>query len=355
MNTEFTDNQEQLRESVRRFLAEQAPLTFVRELWDEPRGTSDAVWKGLAELGLIGLLAPEAAGGAGGEMRDMGVVLQELGRVAHPGPFLTSAVGAISAASALGAEDLLPVLADGTRIGTLAVAEPGAAATSWASPSVRVEGGRLYGAKSWVAHGATADWLFVTAGDGVHLVEAGAPGLSTAAVETVDGTRRFASVDFDGTPSRRLGDLAALEGVIDRLLVAGAIDALGAAEVCLELAVDYAKQRTQFGQPVGAFQAVSHLCADMLQSLELTRSGVHYALWAADCAQPEERRRSAIMARAQSALALPPVAASAIQVFGGVGYTWEYDVHLYYKRLLTHEVEFGAADEWLEELAKRVL
>ena len=354
MDTEFTEEQEQLRESVRRFLVEQASTSVVRDVWDEPSGTTESVWKGLAELGLVGLLAPESAGGAGGDMRDMGVVLHEMGRVAYPGPYLASAVGAISAAAALGASDLLPSLADGTRVGTLALGERGQPGSHWASPATRNEGGRLHGEKQWVPHGDTADLLLVTAADGVYAVEPGSPGVEIHRTESVDGTRRFATVTLEGVEGRRIGELSELAPVVDRLLVAGAADALGAAEVCLELAVGYAGERRQFGQPIGAFQAVAHLCADMLQTVELTRSGIHYALWASDRAPASERHRAAVLARAQSAESLPHVAADAIQVHGGVGYTWEYDVHLFYKRLLTHQQELGGAEEWLEELARLV-
>jgi acyl-CoA dehydrogenase len=351
VETEFSEEQERLRESVRRFLAERAPLSLARELWDAPHAAGGAVWKGLVELGLVGLLAPEAAGGAGGDLRDMGVVLEEMGRVVHPGPFLATAVGAVSAAQALAAADLLPGLAAGSRVGTLALAEPGLRFPDWSRPATRAPGDRLTGEKLGVADGAAADLFFVTAQEGVYLVEAGAPGLTLEPTPTVDGSRRFARLRLDGTPARRLGPCAALAPAVDRCLVALAVDGLGAAEAALELAVAHAREREQFGQPIGAFQAVAHLCADMLQAVELGRACIHYALWAVDAADAQERHRAAVMAKAWASLAFPRVGADAIQVFGGAGFSWEFDVHLYYKRLLSLEQDCGTADEWLEELA----
>lgn len=355
MDADFSAEQEQLRESVRRFLAEQAPLSFVRERWDDPRGSSDAVWKGLSELGLVGLLVPEAQGGAGGSFQDMGVVLEEMGRVVHPGPFLASAVGAVSAAVALGADDLLPALADGSCVGTVALAEPGVRFPDWMYPGTRVEDGRLCGEKCFVPDGSSAQLFFVTAGGSVYAVEAGAPGLQLEPVATVDGTRRFATLRLAETPARELGPVAALAPAVDRMLVALAMDGLGAAEAALDLAVAYARERVQFDRPIGAFQAVAHLCADMLHEVELGRAGIHYALWAADHAAPDERHRAAVMAKAWAASRFPRVGASAVQVFGGAGYSWEFDVHLFYKRLLSVQQHGGGAEEWLEELASLVV
>lgn len=351
MDTEFSPEQEQLRDSVRRFLSEQAPLAMARELWGDERGTTAAVWKGLVELGLPGLLAPERLGGAGGGMRDLGPVLEELGRVVHPGPLVSTAVGAVSAALALEAADLVEAFAAGDARGTLALAEAGARFPAWREPAARADGaGRLHGEKPWVPDALASDWLLVSAGGALWGVESRAAGVSLEPAPTVDGTRRFARLRLEGAAGRRLGDLDALAPAVDRLLVAWAVDGLGAAQAALDLAVAYARERVQFGQPIGAFQAVAHLCADMLHRVELGRAGLHHALWAADAAGAQERHRAAAMAKAFASEAFPKVTADAIQVFGGVGFSWEMDVHLFYKRTLSLQQHLGTAEEWLDTL-----
>jgi acyl-CoA dehydrogenase len=354
MDTDFSPEQEALRAELRRFLAERAPVAWVRERWDDPAGTDRAVWRGLCELGLAGLLVPEAAGGAGLGMVDAGVVLEELGRALHPGPWLASAVGAVSAATALGASDLLAALGSGERIATLALREPGRSFASWREPATRADAGRLTGTKCHVASAADADLLLVGAGDGVFAVETAAPGVEIVPERQIDGTRRFARVRLSDAPARRLGPLAALDPTVDRLAVALALDGLGAAQAVFELALEHARRREQFGRPIGAFQAVSHLCTDMFQTVELGRSGARYALWAADHAEPAERHRAAVLAMAWAADRYPAVAGTAIQIFGGAGFSWEMDVHLYHKRLLSLEQELDGSDAWYEKLARIV-
>jgi acyl-CoA dehydrogenase len=367
MDFEFTEEQEALRTTVRRFLRERAPLTYVRTMLDDDRGTTDDVWHGLAGLGVTGLLVPEHHDGAGMGLVDAGVVLEELGRAVHPGPFLSTAVAAVSAVVALGTDadraDLLPGLASGSTTGTLALLDPHARA-GWRTPATRVEGGRITGTKVLVPDAAAADLLLVVAasdgGLGVFAVDAQAPGVEVTPAPTVDGTRKHATVSLDGTPGRRLGsdsiDAAdTLAQVVDRILIANVVDGLGAAQSALDLAVAYAKERVQFDRPIGSFQAVQHLCADMLQSLELGRAGVYYALWAADEATPAECHRAATMAKAFAGDAFFRIGASAIQVFGGIGFTWEHDIHLFYKRLLTLQQAYGTSSEHLEELAGLIL
>jgi alkylation response protein AidB-like acyl-CoA dehydrogenase len=331
----------------------------VREMLDDERGTSDAVWSGLSELGATGFLVPEAYGGAGGGMVDVAVVLEELGRVVHPGPFASSAVGAVSLVHLAGAADdhaaLLPGLASGETIGTVALG------------AVEADGdGRLTGACAHVPDAVAADVIVVAAttadgadGEvGAFVVEPGAAGLKVVATPTVDGTRKFASVAFAGTPARRLGAGDASDAVaetLDRVVVAAVVDGVGAATRALEMAVEYAKERRQFDRPVGSFQAVQHLCADMLRAVELARAGAYYACWAADAADAAERHRAATMAQAFAAEELYAVGASLIQVHGGIGFTWEHDAHLFYKRLLTLKEVAGGTPGQLEELASLIL
>jgi alkylation response protein AidB-like acyl-CoA dehydrogenase len=362
LDFEFSEEQEALRTTVRRFLAEQAPIQpYVRDLLGDTRGTTEAVWKGLAQLGVTGLLVPEEHGGAGMGMVDMGVVLEELGRAVHPGPFISSAVAATSALIATGrGAELLPSIADGSLIATVALLEDDG--RDWRRVACRHDGAGLTGTKTFVPDAAAADVLLVSASDGngvgLFAVEAGAPGLGVEPVPSVDGTRSQATVTLQGTPARRLGDAdatAAVAEVVDRVLVALVTDGVGAAHAALDLAVAYAGDRVQFDRPIGSFQAVQHLCSDMLQALELGRAGAYYALWACDAGDPVERHRAAVMAKAFSGDAFARVGASAIQVFGGVGFTWEHDVHLFYKRLLTLQEAYGDATNFLEELATLVL
>ncbi len=368
MDFEFSSEQELLRASVRRFLAERAPIGYVREQLDDPVGTTAATWSGLADLGVIGLLVPEEYGGAGMGMVDMAVVLEELGRAVHPGPFTSTAVAAVSTVARAGSTadhaTLLPELASGDTIGTLGLTEPGG--RPWEEPATSASelGGTwtLSGTKVHVADAEGAQLLFVTARAGAELgvfaVRRDAGGLEVAPTPTVDGTRKEGTVTLADTPAIRVGSGDAAEAVaeiVDRLAVAAVVDGVGAASRALEMAVDYAKERQQFGRPIGSFQAVQHLCADMLQTVELGRAGAYYACWAADGAEPAERHRAATMAKAFATDGFYRVGASAIQVFGGVGFTWEHDIHLYYKRLLTLQQAGGGAIEHLEELASIIL
>ncbi len=375
MDFEFSADQELLRATVRRFLGEQAPVSpYVRAQLDDPRGTTDDVWRGLADLGVTGLLVPDSCGGAGRGMVDQAVVLEELGRAVHPGPYQSSAIGAVSMVMSAGDERdfglLLPGLASGDTIGTVALYEPDAR-SEWRTPgtSARVvgDGWAMNGTKAHVPDAVAADLLLVTAmtddGLDVFAVRRDTEGVVVEATSTVDGTRKQASVVLRDAPAWRLGgggegavDVAgAVDGAVDRLAVASVLDGVGAASRALELAVEYAKEREQFGRPIGAFQAVQQLCADMLRAVELARAGAYYAAWACDAADARERQRAAAMAQAFAADELYQVGANAIQVFGGVGFTWEHDVHLYYKRLLTLQHAGGGRIESLEALATLLL
>jgi alkylation response protein AidB-like acyl-CoA dehydrogenase len=362
LDFEFSEDQELLRTTVRRFLAERAPIAYVREMLDDERGTTDDVWSGLTALGATGLLVPEAHRGAGMGIVDMAVVLEELGRAVHPGPCASTAVGAVSLVALAGSEDdraeLLPGLASGESIGTVALSSAG-------DTRAIVNNGdwSIAGEKAHVADAVAADTLIVTAttteGElGAFAVASDAPGLEVTPTATVDGTRKFATVTLTDVPARRLGSGDATDAVaetVDRLGIAAVVDGVGAASRALHLAIEYAKERRQFDRPIGSFQAVQHLCADMLRAVELARAGAYYACWAADAADAAERHRAATMAQAFAADELYTVGASLIQVHGGIGFTWEHDAHLYYKRLLTLKELAGGSPAQLEELAALVL
>jgi alkylation response protein AidB-like acyl-CoA dehydrogenase len=206
-----------------------------------------------------------------------------------------------------------------------------------------------------------ADVLVVAVDGAVHVVELADAAVTGRSTPSVDGSRVTGSVRLDGARGHRLGGgsgtgaAAAVARTHDRLAVALALDGLGAAERALELAVAYAKERVQFDQPIGAFQAVQHLCADMLRDLELGRVAAYFALWAADAGDPAEAHRAATMAKAWASEAFPRIGATAVQVFGGIGFTWEHDIHLFYKRLLTVGSRYGRAAEHYDELARLVI
>jgi acyl-CoA dehydrogenase len=351
VDSELTPEQEELRDGVRRLLAELAPIERTRALWEAPEPLDRRVWAELGELGWLGLLAPEKHGGAGAGMLEAGLVLEEIGRVVFPGPFLSSAVGALSAAVALDAGPLIDSLARGERIGTLALIEPARSLRDWRAPGCSVSGERVSGHKVEVMDAALADVFLVSTRDGVFEVAADAPGVALEPQDGVDGSRRLANLVLEAAAARRLGALEALAPAIDHVLLGLACEALGAAAVAKDLAVEYAKTRQQFGQPIGAFQAVAHLCTDMLQAVELGRGGIYHALWSADAAAPIERHRTAVMAKAYASEYLARVAADAIQVHGGIGFAWETDVQLYFKRLLGIQATWGSASVWYEELA----
>jgi alkylation response protein AidB-like acyl-CoA dehydrogenase len=350
---EFSPEQEMLRTSVRAFLAAKAPLTSVRADYDA--ATFDpSVWAGLVDLGVVGLLVGAEHGGAGMGMVDAAVVLEELGRALCPAPYDSSAVGAV----ALADDYLLPALADGSTLGTVAVFEAGAR-YGWRTPSTRaarVDGGwKLDGAKVHVADALAAGVALVTAvDDNGHLGVFATKDFVAEPTPTVDGSRKEGRITLIGAPARRVDQDDAEVAVVrtlDRLGVAAVVDGVGAAQRALELAVEYAKEREQFDKPIGAFQAVQHLCADMLRTVELGRAAGYYACWALDDASPEEGHRAATLARAFAADAFPQLGGTAIQIFGGIGFTWEHDIHLYYKRLLTVAHALGTASDHLEELA----
>ncbi|KUI32482.1 acyl-CoA dehydrogenase [Mycobacterium sp. IS-1742] len=356
MNLEPTQEQQALRDTVRRFLAEKAPIgDHVRPMLTDARGTTDEVWRGLAALGTTALLIPSHLGGDGMTMLEAGVVLEEMGAALHPGPWLSSAVAAPRALArfraAEAAADLSVALAEGQTIATVAL--PGENA-----PTVGHHGdGRvsMRGACDDVSDALAADVVLVPVRGRADVelvaVQTSAPSVSVTSIPGIDQTHKRCRVRFDNAPGRVVGvaDERASRALTDDVLVARAADAVGAAGRILAMTVDYAKVRRQFGQPIGSFQAVAHLCVDMLETVELARSGVLYALWAADSAAPAESHRAALRVKAFGGH-LAGVADSAIQVFGGVGFTWEHDAQLYLRRLLDFSRFLGHPGEYAEQL-----
>ena len=353
MNLELTDEQVALRDTVRQYLAEKASVaSHVRPMLDDPKGTTEIVWHGLAGLGATGVLVPQDHDGSGMTMVEAGVVAEEMGAALNPGPWLSSAVAATRALTRTGADDgLLAEIACGTAIATVGP-------LSGARPVAN--GATLRGEIKALPDAAAATVLLVIAeeptGAGLYAVDPTSDGVTVTARTHVDPTRKLFDVEFDGATGRRLADAPAdaIDALVDDVMIARAADALGAADAVMKLAVEYAKVRRQFDQPIGAFQAVQHLCVDMFETVELARSGVIHALWAADAAEPVERHRAALRAKAFAGR-LTSVGDTAIQVFGGIGFTWEHDAHLYLKRLLGWSAFLGAPDRYLEEVGAQLV
>ncbi len=351
MNLEYSAEQTALADTVRRYLADKAGIDHVRGHLDDPRGSTDTVWRGLAGLGAIGLLVAPEYGGTGATMVDAGIVAEALGAALHPGPWLSCAVAA-RALARFGLEDaaaeLLTGIADGSTIATVGpLTGPGPTA---AGPGPEV---LLRGEIDQLPDAAAADVVLVltreTSDWALHSVPAAR--LQVVPIPGIDKTRRTFQVGFDDVPGRRLGSAgdAAVAALRDDVLALAAADALGAAQALLDLTIAYAKNRRQFGQPIGSFQAVQQLCVQMFQTVELGRGGVLRALWAADEADDAEHHRAAARVKAFGAR-LAGVGDTAIQVFGGIGYTWEHDAHLYLRRLLGCSRFRGGSDHYAEQV-----
>ncbi len=377
MDFGFSEEQELLRQSARDFLSKECPMTFVRRLMDDATGHSPDYWRKLAAMGWLGLTLPEDVGGAGLDFVDLTVVLEEMGRVVMPGPYLSSVVAAgfalTDAASPALRARTLPGIATGELIATVAQLEPsGRWDAEGIAATLRDDGAglRLDGTKLFVPDAQIADLILVaarapgtTGADGVSLVcvEKGSPGLEVRPLRTMDQTRRLAEVRLDGV---RVGSDAMvgaagggwriLERMSDRLKVALCAEACGGAQRVLEMSVDYAKVREQFGKPIGSFQAIQHKCADMLVQVECAKSATYYAAWAV-ANDVEEAPLAAAMAKAWCSDAYRKVAGEGIQIHGGIGFTWEHDMHIYFKRAQSSEVTCGDATWTRELVAQRIL
>jgi alkylation response protein AidB-like acyl-CoA dehydrogenase len=353
MKLELIEEQVALRDTVRQFLAEKASVAaHVRPMLDDETGTTDEVWRGLASLGATGVLVPQDHDGLGLTMVEAGVVAEELGAALNPGPWLSSSVAATRALTRAGTDDgLLAELAGGTAIATVGPLR-GARPTA--------DGGTLRGEITALPDAAAATVLLVLAdegdGTGLFAVDPASGGVDITGRPNVDQTRKLFDVVLDGAAARRLASVPpdAIGALVDDVVIAYAADALGAATAVMNLAIEYAKVRRQFDQPIGSFQAVQHLCVDMYETVELARSGVIHALWAADAAEPAERHLAALRAKAFAGR-LASVGDTAIQVFGGIGFTWEHDAHLYLKRLLGWSAFLGGADRYLEDVGAQLV
>ena len=354
MDFGLSEEQQQLKTSARELLAGECPTTTVRKAMASDNGTLPDLYREIAKLGWTGLIVPEEFGGAGLTMLDMAVLLEEQGYAAMPGPFLFSSVMATEALVRGGSQELkakwLKGIADGSAVGTIAVAE-----TNDRSPSLGKDG-RLNG-KVMAPYAALADFIVVAArtdNDSVTmvLVETKSNSVAIKPLKHLDLTRRVASVDFKNAAC---SPLSGGEQLYQRLLDVGAVaiaaDSLGGMQRALDMAVDYSKVREQFGKPIGSFQALKHAAAEIVADLEPARSLLWYAAHALDAA-PKQASRSAAMAKARLCEVYSRGTDRAVLMHGGIGFTWEHDIHLWFKRARFNESYLGSPAFYRERVAQ---
>jgi alkylation response protein AidB-like acyl-CoA dehydrogenase len=374
MNFAFSEEQDQLRDAVRKFLEAKSPESEVRRLMETTEGYDPAVWKQMAqELGLQSLHIPEEFGGQGFTFVELGIVLEEQGRALLCAPYFSTVVLAANAILNAGSADekqaLLPGIASGDTIATLAFTEPNG---KWDASGITMEatakgdGAVLDGEKMFVLDGHTADLVVVAAResgtsgeDGISFftVAGDANGLTRTALATMDQTRKQARLELSGVQAKRLGapgkGWSALSKTLDQAAVGLSNEMVGGAQFVLESSVQYAKDRVQFGRPIGSFQAIKHKCADMLLEVESAKSAAYYSSWAA-AEDNDELPVVASLAKAYCSDAYFHAAAENIQIHGGIGFTWEHNAHLYFKRAKSSEILLGDATYHRELLAQRI-
>jgi acyl-CoA dehydrogenase len=360
MNFDFPDDLRQLRDEARRFLRDRCPASVPRRILEGTESYDKKLWEEIAGMGWTGAAIPEAFGGAGLGALGICVLAEELGRALAPVPFSSSVYLATEAVLAFGSDEqrkrLLPRLATGEAIGTFAFAEcPGA--TDPRRLEAHVEDGRLYGTKLAVPDGDVADFAIVaTHGDErvpwLHLVELVGSGVTRTPVSTFDPTRSHARIVFDGAPAELLrGGQGAqqVRHLLDRAAVMMAFEQVGLAQAALEMARDYALERYAFGRPIGSFQAIKHKLVEIYVAVELARSNAYYGAWALST-DAAELPIAAAVARIAACDAGWLATKENIQTHGGMGFSWQFDCQLYYRRAKLLGLALGSAREWKHRL-----
>jgi len=363
MDFGLSEEQQQLKESARAFLSGECPTTFVRKTMATDDGYPRELYDHIAKLGWTGLIVPEKFGGAGLGMLDMAVILEEGGYAAMPGPSLFSSVLAASALKLSGSEQLkakwLTPLAEGKAIGTVAIVESAGSIDQRDINATATKGGagfHLTGAKMFVPYANVADFVVVAAKNNAReislfVADAKAPGVTIRSLKNLDLTRRVSNVELKGAPAEQLGggdDLFAK--LIDVAAIAVAADSLGGTERALEMAVDYSKVREQFGKPIGSFQALKHAAAEIVADVEPARAMLWYAAYAQDTGAADAER-VASMAKARLCDIYSRGTDRAVLMHGGIGFTWEHDMHLWFKRARFNESYFGSPSFHRERVA----
>ena len=374
MNFAFSEEQDALRETVAQFLEQKSPSAEVRRLMETTDGYDPDVWKQMgAQMGLQGLHIPEEYGGQGFTFVELGIVLEEMGKRLLCAPYFATVVLGANAIMNAGSDsqkkELLPGIAAGETIATLAFTEPSG---KWDADGIAMtyeasgDGFSLSGEKMFVIDGHNADLIVVVARkagssgtDGLSFftVAGDAEGLTRTPLETMDMTRKQAKLEFSGVKAELLGEegagWAALSQTLDQAAVCLSSEMVGGSQQVLDMSVDYAKVRVQFGRPIGSFQAIKHKCADMLLEVESAKSAAYYAAWCA-AELNDELPSVASLAKAYCSEAYFHAAAENIQIHGGIGFTWEHPAHLYFKRAKSSETLLGDASYHRELVARQI-
>ncbi len=364
MNFDFSDDQKLLQQTARDYLAKHSPLSLCREILEGDAPYAAALWKGAAEMGWQGAVIPEQHGGAGFGHLELAMIALEVGRSLAPIPFATSVYFATEAILKAGSDAQkqawLPRLASGEAIGTLALTEK-VGQSDIEGVSSKVAAGRLSGTKTPVVDGDVATFAVVAAlgddGLGLYLVDLTGEGVTRKPLRSFDPSRSQAELVFDGAPAELLGGDGEGESLVshllDRAAVLTAFEQLGTAEAAFQITREFVEGRYAFGRPVASFQAVKHRLADMWCELEMARTNAYYGAWALSN-EDEELPEAACIARIQASEALNQISIEMIQLHGGVGYTWEYDCHLFYRRARVLAALFGTPGQWKDKLIDRI-
>jgi acyl-CoA dehydrogenase len=360
MNFDFSDDQKLLQQTTRDYLAEHSPLTVCREVLETDKPFAAELWKGAAEMGWQGAVIPEEYGGAGFGHLELALIAEELGRALAPIPFSSSVYFATEAILTAGSEEqknkYLPALASGDAIGTFALAEK-VGQNDVENVAAKVAGGKLSGTKLPVCDGDVATFAVVAAqGEGglsLYLVDLDADGVRRSSLGSFDPSRSMAQIDFDGAAADLLGEAgqggALAAQVLNRAAVLMAFEQLGAADACFDGTKEFTLGRYAFGRPVASFQAVKHRLADMWCELQMARSNCYYGAWALSGDEPE-LAVAACISRIQASEALNQLSIEMVQLHGGVGFTWEYDCHLFYRRARWLAAALGTPAAWKDRL-----
>jgi alkylation response protein AidB-like acyl-CoA dehydrogenase len=372
----LNDDQVEIARQASRFIENECPMEYVREMFEDPRGFADDSWRKMVEMGWTAMLLPEAYGGLDMDLMDLCVILEEMGRSVTPGPLFSTVLLAAETVKAAGDETqkerYLTGIAEGKLRGSLALSEPdGGADLDYVRMEARSEGDRFFlsGTKLFVPDAHTSDFLIVAArtgevddsGDGISLflLDSGAEGISISLLPTMDSTRKLCAVELKDVSVRQEDMLGKqgrgwdyLQTSLRRAQVGLCAESVGGAERCMRIATEYAKERIQFDQPIGAFQAVKHRCAQMFLEVESARSLLYWAAWTQDNGDSKEAALSASAAKVYCAENFKNVACAAIQVLAGTGFTWEHDLHFFLKRAKANEVMMGDPVYHREEIAR---
>jgi len=350
----LSESQRLLQDNARKFFQGECPMEEVRRLMETETAYDETLWAKMAELGYTGITFPEEYGGVGLGKVELILLMEEAGRALLPGPLFSTVALAGAAIDAVASTEqkkrYLAKISSGEARATLAMLEGNA---SWDLGELRVltANDRLTGEKLFVPDAKVADFIVVVARNGVFLADSKAPGISIHAMKAMDLTRKMYSVRFTNTPVERLGSVTNLPGALDTAAAAVVAEMVGGMQRTLDITVEYAKMRKQFGKPIGMYQAVQHQCADMYLETESARSAVYYAAWALDESAPDAAMAVSIAKMYASDVARR-VGNRGIQVHGGMGFTWENDIHLYYKRAKASETALGDSTYHRERIAR---